>query len=83
LGYALINETDFGSGLFAKSTVYLKFVRLQLLTRTLLLCGGHLRDGRIVKFWDDIWVSNLGPLRSEYIGSSSLDDSLLVSDMVN
>lgn len=42
-----------------------------------------IRDGQFVNFWNDVWVSELGPLKFHFNGNGYLDESIRVCDAVN
>lgn len=42
-----------------------------------------IEDGRLMNFWNDLWVPQVGILKTWHTGGSRLDDTLRVSDLVD
>ncbi|KAH1046923.1 hypothetical protein J1N35_037707 [Gossypium stocksii] len=40
-------------------------------------------DGRIVNFWNDVWIHDLGPLKFHFKGSGNLDETIRIYDVIN
>lgn len=41
-----------------------------------------IQDGRITNFWNDVWIHDLGPLKSHFIGRGNLDETICVCDVL-
>ncbi|KAK8277284.1 hypothetical protein V6Z12_D10G255900 [Gossypium hirsutum] len=42
-----------------------------------------IHDGGMVNFWNDVWLHDLGPLKFHFNGSSTLDETIRVCDVIN
>ncbi|KAA3467341.1 endonuclease/exonuclease/phosphatase family protein [Gossypium australe] len=42
-----------------------------------------IQDGRIVNFWNDVWIHGLGPLTFHFNGSGNLDETIRFCDVIN